>query len=413
MQSIGLKTLQQAEKPVDVILVGLGFMSMGFLSMLKTVPHIRVVVLVSRRPEAAQKKLEKHAIASAITKDVDQIKKNILAGIISITEEVDIISQVNNSIVLDMTGSVGYSTTVALKTLEADKHLITMNPELQVTVGSQLKKKFDEKKLLITDVLGDQPGCLTRLVSQARLKGFKVRMAGNMKKFLNTYATLEEMQPWADDKGFNVVQTVSFTDGTKQSVEMTLVANHFGMDILQPEMKGPTLENIHDVLTYFDWDAIPENGVVDYTLHLNNFPGVFIVVEHPDPLQQQYLRHLNLGDGPRYVLFEPVHLCHLEVVETIVKVAFFGEATITNGVSPRMQTVAVAKKDLSQGDVLGGIGSDEVFGIIDEIHHDGIQLPIGISQGAVVTSEVKKDQVILLSDVIVKQTDATRLLDVE
>lgn len=411
MKSVLLKKLENREKPIDLILVGLGFMSYGFFSAVEYIRGLRVAVIISRRPQSAVDTLVDRGYKAQVIKSEKEIAGNLEKDSISVIDDLDIIKSYDNQVIVDMTGSVNYGTEIALKTLEAGKNLVTMNPELHVTVGTTLKKVFDEKGLVITDVLGDQPGCLARMIASAKLKGFKVRMAGNMKKYLDRYATTEKMQKWADDKGFYVKQTVSFTDGTKQSIEMTLVANYFGMDILQPDMVGPELESIEEAIEYFDWENISENGVVDYTLHLKNFPGVFLVVEHPDPHQQQYLSHLNVGTGPQYVLFEPVHLCHLEVAETIGKVIEFGEGTINNGLEPKLQTIACAKHDLEPGTKLYGIGGDHVYGSIRYINQSAEQLPIGLAKSAVIKKTVKKDQEIKLSDVILANTSATRLLN--
>ena len=284
-----------------------------------------------------------------------------------------------------------------------------MNPELQATIGTKLKELADAKNVIITDVVGDQPGSIANLIAKARLMGFKVRMAGNMKRYLDVHATQEKMAPWAKDKGLAVRQTTSFTDGTKQSIEMNLVGNYFGMGVLRRGMVGPEVSDVKEVLEKFDWNKIPQNGVVDYVIGKKLFPGVFLVAEHKDPNQKKYLRYLGLGDGPRYVLFEPYHLCHLEVIQTIAKVALFGEETINNSISPIAKTIAIAKKNLLKGQKLDGIGGDCVYGMIDNIEDAKDLLPVGLSHDVIVKSDLKKDAPIKISDVILPLNGATLL----
>jgi predicted homoserine dehydrogenase-like protein len=240
--------------------------------------------------------------------------------------------------------------------------------------------------------------------------GFDILIAGNMKRFLNRYATQGEMAAWAKDKGLAVRQTTSFTDGTKQSIEMNLVANYFGLDILKTGMEGPQVEEVHGAVIAFDLEKIPAGGVVDYVIGRTLFPGVFLIATHPDPNQQQYLRYLGLGEGPYYVLFEPYHLCHLEVPGTIFKAVLFGQETINNGLSPVVRTVSFAKRDLKKGEVLDGIGGDLVYGNIEKYELAADYLPVGLSEGAILKKAVKKDQKIKLSDVILPDNAATRLL---
>jgi predicted homoserine dehydrogenase-like protein len=354
--------------------------------------------------------LVKEGYSAQIENNPSNIKDLADRAIIAVSDDLDLIKTFDNQIVMEMTGTVDYGTEIALKTAEASKHLITMNPELQATVGSQLKNIFDQKNLVITDVIGDQPGSLARLIASSRLKGFKTLMAGNMKRYLDVHATQKKMKPWAEDKGLAVRQTVSFTDGTKQAIEMTLVANYFGMGLFQSGMKGPAVSNFDEVLKSFDWDAVPPEGVVDYMIGRSLFPGVFIVAEHIDPHQQKYLRYLNLGEGPRYVLFDSYHLCHLEVNETVANVALHNVPTINNSNNPVATTIALSKFDLAKGTVLDGIGGDTIYGSIRKLALNSTYLPVGISAGAKLKHDIPQDTPIRLEDVELPSTPATRLL---
>jgi len=410
MQSIILEQLRDQKTPLEVIVVGLGFMGFGFVSLTRYTPGIIIPLVITRRPSETLSFLEKEGYNARIEGNPSMIKDNAQKGIISVSDDMDLIKTYENQIVFEMTGTVDYGTEVALKTLEANKHLVTMNPELQATVGTPLRILFDQKNLVITDVVGDQPGSLSRLIASSNAKGFKTLLAGNMKRYLDRHATQKKMQPWADDKGLAVRQTVSFTDGTKQAIEMTLVSNYFGMSILEAGMRGPVVERFDQVLNMFDWDSVPENGVVDYMLGRTLFPGVFIVAEHIDPHQQKYLRYLGLGDGPRYVLFDSYHLCHLEVSETLAKVGLYNSETINNGLSPTTTTVAMAKFDLQKGQVLDGIGGDTLYGSIRKLPFNRNYLPVGVSQGAVLKRDIPQDTPISLDDVDVPSNAATKLL---
>ncbi|MCX8008614.1 MAG: SAF domain-containing protein [Patescibacteria group bacterium] len=330
-------------------------------------------------------------------------------GYTSVSDNTDLIQSFENKVVLEATGTISYGVEVALKTIESGKHLVTMNPELQATLGSKLLAKAREKGVYVTDVVGDQPGSLARLITHAQFMGFRIRLAGNMKRYLDRHATQVKMKPWADDKGLAVRQTVSFTDGTKQCIEMTLVANYFGMDILQFGMKGPQISDIHEALHSFPWEDVPEHGVVDYVIGKTLFPGVFVIAEHLDPHQKKYLRYLNLGEGPRYVLFDAYHLCHLEVWGTIAKLLLLKTETINNTLTPRTTTIAVAKFDLKEGTILDGIGGDTIYGNIDRIESADGYLPIGIAEGAIVKRSIHQDQPIRLEDIELPDNPAIRL----
>ena len=404
-----LKKFENLDEPVDVIVVGLGFMGLGLVSLLRNSPGLRVPLVISRRVNEACLALEKIGLKTIVQNEARHVKENVDKGFVCVSDNLDLLKDYENNIIVSTTGTIDYEAKVAMEVLNAKKHLVTMNVELQATLGSELKKIADKQGVILTDVLGDQPGSLARLISETKLMGFKLKMAGNMKRFLNHYATQAEMKSWADEKGLSVRQVTSFTDGTKQSLEMTLVANYFGMTVLQYGMKGPRVEKIQDVLDKFNWNDFPDKGVVDYAIGQNLFPGIFLVVEHSDPKQHQYLRYLSLGEGPRYVLFEPYHLCHMEVPQTIGNVIFFGNEIIDNGLNPTTISVAVPKSDLNKGKVLEGIGGDSVYGNIDNIKDRRNFLQVGFAEGATLKRSIPKDKPIEIDDVDIPFNTATKL----
>ena len=226
MYDILLKHLEQRKEPIDVIVVGVGFMGFGFLSFLQKMKGIRIPLVISRRPVETRLLLKNSGI-TVVSEDIQstsQIRAYADKGYICVSDNLTLIKKYEDAIVLEMTGTIDYGTEAALIALKSKKHVVTMNPELQVTVGSELKVIADAHNVTITDVYGDQPGSLARLIGNAKMMGFKVLVAGNMKRYRDNYATQEKMRPWAKDKGLAVRQTVSFTDGTKQAIEMNLVA---------------------------------------------------------------------------------------------------------------------------------------------------------------------------------------------
>lgn len=409
MYDVVLRELHKREKPIDVIVTGLGFMGFGFVSSVLRQPGIRVPLLLSRRPDAAVETLKQHGIAAATAHTVRAVTDLAEKGFIAVSDDLNLISVYPADVVMEVTGTVAYGADVAIRAITAKKHLVTMNPELQVTAGTELKKLADAHHVGITDVIGDQPGSLARLMGHTRLLGFKPLIVGNMKRYLDTHATQEKMKPWAEDKGLAVRQTVSFTDGTKQAIEMNLVSNYFGMSILKRGMHGPYVSRVEEALDVFPFDQIPQEGIVDYVIGKTLFPGVFIVVEHTDPNQKKYLRYLGLGEGPRYLLFEPYHLCHLEVAGTIANLVLFGSETINNSLKPRTTTITIAKKDLKSGIKLDGIGGDTVYGTLDVQLLDQY-LPVGLADGAELIRDIAQDDPITLQDVKLPDNAATRLL---
>ena len=410
MKEFVIKKLSNQKNPIDLIVVGLGFMGFGFISYLRFIPDIRVTVLITRRVKESAKYLKQKGFKIKIIDSANKISYYANKGYICVSDNLEIINRFENQVVVEMTGSIGYATDVALRTLTSKKHLITMNSELEATVGSELLKIANDNSVLITDVIGDQPGSLARMINESKLMGFNVLIAGNIKRYMDKHATNEKMAPWAKDKGLSVTQTTSFTDGTKQALEMTLVANYFQMNLIKNGMEGPKIGKIQEALTSFDFRKIPRGGVVDYVIGKQLFPGIFLVVDHKDKNQHKYLRYLSLGEGPQYILFEPYHLCHLEILETILGVIFFKDITINNGIKPVAQTVATAKFDLKMGKVLKGIGGDDVYGQISFADDAKDFLPIGLTENAILNRDLKQDELIKKDDVNIENNSASKLL---
>lgn len=409
MYKLLTNALEKREKPIDIILVGLGFMGFGFLSNAIKKKNIRIPLVISRQPERAVAMLTEQGIQAVQEDRVDKIKEYAKKNVICVSSNLSLIKDTPSDVVFEVTGTVAYGTKAVLMAIDAKKHVVTMNPELQATVGTELLKRAEKNGVLFTDVAGDQPGSLARLMDYAKNLGFQILLAGNMKRFMNFYATQEQMLPWAKDKGLAVKQTVSFTDGTKQAIEMTLVGNYLGMDILKNGMQGPEVTEIHEVLEKFDLSSFPESGVVDFVIGKSLFPGIFLVAKHTDPNQQKYLRYLGLGEGPYYVLFEPYHLCHLDALQTVLGAVLFGLETINNSKHPRLQTVTLAKSDLKKGTILDGIGGNTIRGEIRKSTESKNTLPVGFAENAVLLTDIPKDTVIQLSDVTLPVNAATKL----
>lgn len=403
--------LRSRESPVDLVLVGLGFMGYGFLRQVQRTPGLRLPLVVTRSLERARAFLAERGFPVAVEGDPAAIRANADRGVLSLWPDYRILAALPYPIVVEMTGDVAYGTQVALVAFRAGKHLATMNVELHATVGSELERQAAAHGVVVTDVEGDQPGTLACLVDDVALAGFRPLMAGNVKGFLDRQATPATLGEEAARRGLSLRETTAFTDGTKIALEMTLVANHLGMRVLTRGMHGHPAARVEDALHLFDWQAVAPEGCVDYIIGRSLPPGVFLVCEHEDAQQASYLRYLKLGDGPRYLLWRPFHLCHLEAVRSIARLALFQEPTISNTTHPTTQTVAYAKKDLRPGEVIDGIGGYACYGLIenlDVVQAEGL-VPMGLVAQAIVRRPVGRDRPLLWDDVILPENAATRL----
>ena len=103
-----LKQLERRQKPLDVILVGMGFMGFGFLSYTKSIRGIRVPLVISRRVNDTSKLLQKQGFNVAIENNLGKIKNYADKGCVCVSDDLSLIRKFENAIVFEATGSVSY-----------------------------------------------------------------------------------------------------------------------------------------------------------------------------------------------------------------------------------------------------------------------------------------------------------------
>ena len=404
--------LQQRSRdgqPIRVGVVGPGFMARGMMNHIhNTVTGMVVAAVYARSTDKARDSLEYAGYAAGEIVDASSsaaIDKAINAGSVAVTDNyVDLTAAEGVDIVVDCTGSVEFGAHLALSAFTNGKHLVLMNAEVDATLGSILAAKARTAGVVYTGMDGDQPGVEMNLIRFVRGLGVTPLLAGNIKGLQDRFRNPTTQEGFAQQWGQNVHMVTSFADGTKVSVEQALVANAAGFSVHDDGCLGRDFEgHIDELTTAYDVAELQAmGGVVDYVVKAKPGPGVFVFGTHDDPKQRHYLDLYKLGKGPLYSFYTPYHLCHFEVPTTIARAVLLGDACITplpDG--PRVEVVAVAKKDLRAGETLDGIGGYSYFG---ECRPAAIQrstnlLPVGLAAGAVLNKGIATDQAISYADV--------------
>ena len=358
-------------------IVGTGFIAAGLLRAVSTCDGFVISRVLTRRSGGT----------------VDNIDTELLTS--SIHELVDA-----SDVVVECSGDVVHGTNVVSAALEAGKKMVTLNSELQVTVGSYFCDRG-----LITEAEGDQPGSLAALAEEAVEMGFRPLVYGNMKGFLNHSPTHSEMEHWSKRNGVSLVQVTSFTDGTKLQLEQALVANGLRAGIARRGLIGPQGEAL-DVSAGNLARVAKSMGcaISDYVLNRNLPPGVFVVAEHPFE-RPEVLRYLKMGDGPFYTLVRPYHLCHLEMMKTIRRVARGAGPLLNNSSMPTINVAAVAKRDLANETLIPkAVGGFTVRGEVVSFAEAPSAVPIGLLDNARIIRRVKKEQVLSWDDVEIPES---------
>ena len=192
-----------------------------------------------------------------------------------------------------------------------------------------------------------------------------------------------------------------FADGTKLSMELTVLANAVGFGVARRGMYGPHLHHVNDSAAFFA-ERLIDGGIVDFLVGAAPANGAFVIGRTEDRTRQEYLKYLKMGDGPLYVFYTPFHLPHLELPMTVARAALLGDAAVTPAGRPRCDSVTIAKRDLEPGHELDGMGGFDAYALVE--NYDCSRrlnlLPMGVSEGCRLIRRVQKDQALTYDDVI-------------
>ncbi len=304
-----------------------------------------------------------------------------------------------------MTGAIEFGAEVAVETFKNKKHLVSMNVELDGTIGSVLKMIADKAGVVYSLTGGDQPGVIMDLYRYVQGIGLKPVLAGNVKGLHDPYRNPTTQAGFAKKWKQKAEMVTSFADGTKISYEQAVVANATGMRVGKRGMHGPVVEvgtPVEKVASFFPKkDLDSKNGIVDYIVGVYPPGGIFVIAKAKSKKQNHYLSYYKLGDGPYYVFYTPAHICHFEVPSSIARAILLKDAVIAPKAGPMVEVIAVAKKDMKKGEVIDGLGGYFTYGICENFQTARKEnlLPIGIAEGCIVKNDIAKDSVLTLNDV--------------
>ena len=399
---------EREARPIRVGMVGAGFMGRGIALQIETAtPGMRLVAVANRTIGKAEDAYRDAGSVDVVRADTrEELERAIAAGRPAVTEDAVALAHADGiDAVIEVTGAVELGARVALAAIEAGKHLILMNAELDGTVGPLLKVYADRAGVVYTNADGDQPGVELNLLRFVRGIGVRPVLCGNIKGLHDPYRNPTTQEGFARQWGQNPWMVTSFADGSKISFEQAIVANATGMRVARRGMHGPTVETgtpVEEAASLFSFDELVDGpGIVDYVVGAVPGPGVFVLGTHDHPVQRHYLNLYKLGEGPLYCFTTPYHLCHFEVPTTVARAVLFGDATIAPAGAPQVEVVAAAKTDAAAGDVLDAIGGYLTYGLAENADVVAAErlLPIGVAEGARLLRNVTKDEVLMRDDV--------------
>jgi len=376
--------LEKAGMPIRIGLVGLGAMGKGMAYNIHHTPGMRLVCVGDTDPKRHEELRE--IIPDSKHEDADCMD---IAG----STKIDMFMEASSSIKMGLE--------YTKRAIETGNNVLLMNGEVDCFYGPELWEMAKKAGVMISSTDGDQYGVLIKLLEEVELMRLRPIMIGNVKGFLNRYANPTNIKYEADIRNLDYQMCVTYTDGTKLAIEMAIMSNATGFVPYKGKMEGPRMEDIHEVLSYYNFDEISKEPVVEYVLGAKPDGGVFVVVECHNNYQRSLLKYYKMGDGPYYVFYRPYHLCHIETAYAVGRMVFDSEPLLGPWKGRVANINAVAKKDLKPGDVLDEPGMYTVYGemALQSVIDENRWALVHEVDGWKVKNPIKKDQPICLDDI--------------
>ena len=424
-----LKKLKDQGNTINIAIAGIGQMGSSLISQMQKIGAFKLSCVANKNLDKSLCRLKDlgfkendfHIISKEDKKFslegnsfykrqplMEELNRATASGKIIFTDSLSVLSCVNEvDIVIDATGSPEAGAYTAISAINNKKHVVTLNVESDVVIGSILKKFADNAGVVYTVAAGDEPAAIKELFDLANVLNFEVVAAGKGKNNpLDRLANPDTMREYSELKGTGIRMMTSFVDGTKSMEEMACLSNATG---LIPDCRGmhAAKADIQDLTSVFcpkkEGGILNKKGIVDFAIG-NVAPGVFLVYTTDQEILKKELKYLLYGEGPNYLLYRPFHLASMEVPVSIAKAYFYNEPTISPINGPVSEVLAAAKKDLKPGDCLDGIGGYTVYGLIEQYHIAKNEnfVPLGLCEDAIVKRVIKKDSVLRYDDIELK-----------
>ncbi|MGR5591153.1 NAD(P)H-dependent oxidoreductase [Peptoniphilus grossensis] len=390
---------------ISVGIVGSGIMGTSLFTLLSQNENFYPIVFSSRNKVTLKNAIDSANIDKknyAFTDDLEEAK-NLLKEKKYIATTNNLLAATLVDCLVDCTGDTETGTKLSLAAIENGVDIVSLNVEMDATVGPILKVMADEKGLVYSGTKGDEPGAIVEIYEFAKNCGFDVLVLGKGKNNeLNNYASPESLKEAAEKKGINPRMLTSFVDGTNTMIELNAVCNALGF---VPDIRGCHFVDTSPKKIADDYKLKEEGGilnsygVVDFATGIA--PGVFAVVKSKSNIIDEEMKYLSMGQGPNYTIYRPYHLTSIETIVSIIKAVVLRDASIAPIGEPYAETVAVAKRDIKKGEKLDSIGGGMIFGTLErkEDQVKGNHVPIGIvTEGAYANKDIKKGSLLTYED---------------
>lgn len=404
--------LAKLPTPIRCSVIGAGSTGRGLTCQLHLTPGFEPVAIADANLQKAIACAEEFGLQYKVVDSARSLRAALDEGKVAVAEDALLVAAAEGvDILMEATGDPYGGAMHARTAIAHGQHVVTMNHETEAMYGPVLLREAKANGVVYTCSDGDQPAVITALANDILLWGFQLVMCGNIKGFLDRYTNPTKIAPEADKRQLDHKMCSAYTDGSKLCVEMVAVANGHGGRVFCPGMLGPRMQSVDEIFDHFDFGSMWKPGdapYVDYILGARPFGGIFVIGYHDHPFQQFSMSWFpsQHGMGPFYLFYRPYHLVHFESVRTAAEAYLDGSTRLAAEHGIRTNVFAYAKRDLSEGEELDGMGGYNTYGLIENVGDAGggtnaseAGVPQLISGGMRVKRAFRKDERIPLSEV--------------
>jgi predicted homoserine dehydrogenase-like protein len=394
---------QEEGNPVRVAIVGAGYSGRNIAyQIINSFPGMQLAAIANRSIAAAREAYSAAGVPEVRAVETGSgLEQAMWDGRCAVTDDAAVVCEAEGiDAIIEATGTVEFAAGVVLRAVEHGKHIVLMNVELDATLGPILKAYADRAGVVYTNSDGDEPGVAMNMLRFVKSIGLKPVVAGNLKGLYDPYRTPETQRGFAEAHGQKATTMTSFADGTKLSMELTVLANATGFTVGKRGMFGPALSHVNESSKFF-LGKLVDQGMVDFLVGASPSNGAFVLGYSEDPVKAAFLKYLKMGDGPLYTFYTPFHLPQLEIPLTVARAVLFGDATVAPLGGPVCDAITVAKRDLKAGEILDGLGGFTCYALIETYERSRQEraLPMGVSEGCQLRRDVAKNQAVHYEDV--------------
>ena len=405
--------LQNLKKPIRVAFIGCGkFVSM-FLAQYNQLDKIIIDTIIELDTDRAKKNCAK----SGLTKEtIDKI---------NFSNKLDSAFNREIEIFIEATGNPIIGTMHAIKIIENKKNVIMVNVEADVLCGKYLSDLALKNNVVCSMAYGDQPSLILEQIEWAKLNGFEVVCAGKGTKYHPTFEYSTPDTVWGhygltkeraeNESGMNPKMFNSFLCGDKSAIEMCAVSNAADLKCPNNGLTFPPI-GVYDIAK----KLIPksEGGLIDHSGQvevissidldkndiLNDLRwGVYIVIKAQNDYVKNCFKDYGMvtdSSGSYSAIWRPYHYIGLELAQSIYSISLDNKAT-GHTKNYNAEVASIAKKDLKVGEKLDGEGGYCARGrlISSSNSKKNKNLPLGLTDNAIMKKEVLKDEFISIDDV--------------